>query len=159
MRNHFTIGTYLMAFVALVDQATKYWVLNVMHMTAGMQFNVTSFFNVVLSWNKGITFGLLNQHSEHMPWILTGIAFLVVVLLLVWLWRAETLFEALGLGFVLGGAIGNVIDRLRFGAVVDFLDFFYGSYHWYTFNMADSAIVVGVGLLMLDNLVASRKKS
>lgn len=157
MKFHFTIGLYLLVLIALADQLTKWWVVDVLLFKKVGQIEVTSFFNIVLVWNKGVTFGLFNQHSQYMPYILSGVAIVVVLLLLVWLLRAATLYEALGLGGIIGGAIGNVADRIHYGAVVDFLDFHCQGYHWYAFNIADSAIVVGVGLLMFDNLVTSLK--
>ncbi len=146
-----------MALVALVDQATKWWVVETLEV-GSFGRPVTSFLNLVLSWNKGVTFGLLNRQSEWIPYALIACALLVVVLLLFWLARAKTLMEALGLGFVMGGAIGNVADRVRYGAVVDFLDFHLGTYHWYAFNVADSAIVAGVALLFLDSLIVAQRK-
>jgi len=145
-----------MTLVALIDQATKWWVVEMLEIGSLGRY-VTSFLNLVLSWNKGVTFGLLNHQNTWIPYVLIACALLVVVFLLFWLARAKTLTEALGLGFVMGGAIGNVADRIRYGAVVDFLDFHLGGYHWYAFNVADSAIVLGVALLFFDNLVMVQK--
>ena len=91
-----------------------------------------------------------------MPYFLTAVAAVILFLLGRWLWRTTSALVAIGLGAIMGGAIGNVIDRLRFGAVVDFLDFHYEHYHWYAFNIADAAIVTGVCLLLLDSLVRGR---
>ncbi|MGE0108576.1 MAG: signal peptidase II [Bdellovibrionales bacterium] len=157
MKYYFTIGTYLLTLVALIDQVSKWWVVKTLYLTETSFIKLTSFFNIVLSWNKGITFGLFNQHSSWGPYILIGVTLIIVLLLLFWLANATTLYESLGLGLILGGAIGNIADRLHYGAVVDFLDFHYAGYHWYAFNIADSAIVAGVGLLMLDNLVLSKE--
>jgi len=153
---YFNIGAYLAALVALVDQASKWWILTDL-LAQKRILHVTDYLNFRLSWNKGVTFGLLNQNNEWAPYILSGLAALIVFLLLNWLRRAETLFAGLGLGFIIGGAIGNVIDRLRFGSVVDFLDFHVMGYHWYTFNLADSAIFCGVVCLLLENLVIRHK--
>lgn len=155
-KDFFGIGTYLAAFVALADQSTKNWFL-----ASSSELNpvvkITPFLNFRLNWNKGVTFGLMNDFGVWMPYILIGVALVILLLLLSWLRNVKTLYAALGLGFVMGGAIGNVIDRVRFGAVVDFIDFHCAGYHWYTFNIADSAIVLGVGLLLLENFVASRR--
>ncbi|MGE4351443.1 MAG: signal peptidase II [Bdellovibrionales bacterium] len=155
-RDLFSIGTYLTALVALTDQLSKHWFLSV---SDGMPkvMRVSSFLNFRLSWNKGVTFGLMNNLGVWMPYILIGVTLIILLLLFNWLRKARTMYAALGLGLVMGGAIGNVIDRLRFGAVVDFIDFHYAGYHWYTFNVADSAIVLGVGLLLLENFIMSRK--
>lgn len=151
----FTIGLYLSALVVLIDQGSKWLVLDAISVVR-KAIRITPFFNITLSYNKGVTFGTFNNFGDWMPYILLLVAIVVCLFLLRWLSHAENMREALGLGLVLGGAIGNIIDRVRFGAVVDFLDFHYAGYHWYTFNMADSAIVTGVGLLLLDHLVVSR---
>ena len=116
---------------------------------------VLPFFNLTLVYNPGATFGLGGTLG---PLILSGLAVAISVGLIVWLRRVDTLLLALALGGIIGGAIGNVIDRLRFGAVVDFLDFFLAGYHWPAFNIADSAIVVGVGLILIDSIFAGRRK-
>ena len=150
------IAAYLMALIIVGDQLSKWWVLNELaHPMRGMA--VTPFLNLILVWNKGVTFGLLNRVGHGMvPWILIGAALVILLLLSRWLWRTTSMAVAVGLGGIMGGAIGNVIDRLRYGAVVDFLDFHYRGYHWYAFNIADAAIVAGIGLLMLDSLVRGR---
>jgi len=155
-KNTFNIGVYLAALVALMDQLSKNWFLNATYDQANTIL-VTSFLNFRLGLNKGVTFGLLNDYGAWMPYILMTVTALILLLLLKWLRGAKTMYATLGLGFVMGGAIGNVIDRLRFGAVVDFIDFHYAGYHWYTFNVADSAICLGVGLLLLESFVLSRK--
>lgn len=154
----FNIGAYLTAIVALLDQTSKWWITE--HTLRYTYLHpVTSFLNFRLNWNKGVTFGLFNDFNEWMPYILIAVALVILILLLNWLRKATTLYAALGLGLIMGGAIGNVIDRIKYGSVVDFLDFHVMGYHWYTFNLADSAIVVGVGLLMIENLAMRRKKS
>ncbi|MDX2028015.1 MAG: signal peptidase II [Alphaproteobacteria bacterium] len=153
---HVNIATYLIALVLVCDQMTKWWILNEV-MRPPQIVPINSFFNLVLVWNKGVTFGLLNQYApDIMPWILTGTAILITGLLTRWLLRTSSTTVALGLGAVIGGAVGNIIDRLRHGAVVDFLDFHFRTYHWPAFNVADSAIVIGVSLLLLDSLVRGR---
>ena len=155
-KDTFGIGTYLAAFVALLDQSSKNWFLS--SFSEPVPFvKITPFLNFRLSWNKGVTFGLLNDFSPWMPYFLIAVAVAIMLLLLNWLRHVKTLTTAMGLGFVMGGAVGNVIDRVRFGAVVDFIDFHIADYHWYTFNVADSAILAGVGLLLLENFVQSRR--
>lgn len=155
-KEYINIGAYLAACVALVDQSSKNWFLGSTEEIHPV-VKITPFLNFRLNWNKGVTFGLLNDFGLWMPYILTGVAVVILFLLMNWLRKVKTLYAALGLGCVMGGAIGNVIDRVRFGAVVDFIDFHYAGYHWYTFNVADSAIVFGVGLLLLENFIQSRK--
>jgi signal peptidase II len=106
--------------------------------------------------NRGVTFGLFNGGGDagQAELIFSGLTLIIVAALLVALVRSTRTRGAIGLGMVIGGAIGNLIDRVRLGAVVDFLDFHIGSWHWYVFNGADAAICVGVGILLLDGLPA-----
>lgn len=115
---------------------------------------ITGFFNLVMVWNPGISFGLLDGGGAWTRWALTGLATAVVIGLAIWLRRVDRWHLAMAIGLVIGGAVGNVIDRLRFGAVADFLDFHLFGYHWYAFNIADSAIVIGVAVLLVDSLFA-----
>jgi len=154
--HHFNIGVYLAALVVLVDQLSKTHFLAFVA-SHGPFYRVGAFLNLRLNWNEGVTFGLLNGYGLWMPYILCGVALVITLFLLRWLAQVKTLLSSLGLGFVVGGAIGNVIDRVRFGAVVDFIDLHYAEYHWYTFNMADSAIVAGVALLLLESAVLRRR--
>lgn len=151
------IGVYLAALIALIDQGTKWWVLRFI-MTPPRRVEVTSFFNVVLSMNEGITFGWFSNEQTWLPYVLTFVAIAIILFLLNWLMTTTSTMVAFGLGLVMGGAIGNVIDRLTRGAVVDFLDFHLGDYHWYAFNLADTAIVIGVGLLLLENFLRTVEK-
>lgn len=152
MTNRYTtIGLYLAALVALVDQGTKWWIVHEVMAAGKRTVPVTDFFNLVLSWNRGVTFGIMNREHPWMSYVFIAAAVVILFLLVHWLTRSSSLLLALGLGLVIGGAAGNVIDRLQYGAVVDFLDFHAYGHHWYAFNVADSAIVCGVGLLLLEN--------
>jgi signal peptidase II len=157
MRYHFLkIGLYMMAFIGLVDQISKWLILDRMG-DVERTIQVTSFLNFVLVWNKGVTFGMFNHNGPHVtPYILIAVAALILFLLGRWLWRTTFLPVALALGAIMGGAVGNIIDRLRYGAVTDFIDFHYQDYHWYAFNVADAAIVTGVALLLLDGMVRGK---
>ena len=136
--------------IASADQLTKYWALATLS-GAGV-VEVTPFFNLVLVWNTGVSFGLLQGFGEAGRWGLVMLACAVGIGLAVWLFRESRLLPQCALCLVLAGAVGNVIDRMRFGAVVDFLDFHLMGYHWPAFNIADSAIVIGAILLMVDGL-------
>ena len=151
-----TIGIYLMAIVGLADQISKTLILQRMG-DVERTIPVTGFLNFVLVWNRGVTFGILGRESQHyMPYILVAVAALILFLLGRWLWRTHSTVVALALGAIMGGAVGNIIDRVRYGAVADFLDFYYRDYHWYAFNIADAAIVTGVALLLLDGMVRGK---
>jgi signal peptidase II len=148
-----TVAVLLMG----LDQLTKWVALDVLDLAA-QPIMVTPFFNLVMVWNRGVSFGMLNSVGELAPWLLSGFSLGVVIGLLFWLRRSEHPLMAIGLGLVIGGAIGNVVDRLRYGAVVDFLDFHLAGYHWPAFNMADAGICVGAGLILVDGLLAPRRQ-
>ena len=113
----------------------------------GLPVEIAPFFNIVLVWNRGVSFGMFGSTG---PLVLAALAAAVAVALVVWMLRSPRRFEALALGAVAGGAGGNILDRLVRGAVVDFLDFHIGGWHWYAFNLADSAITVGIAMLLFD---------
>ena len=143
----------LLAFV--VDQTTKAAALAAAPVLAETGIEVLPFFNLVLTFNRGVTFGLLATDHPAGRWLLTLLAVAVVLGLGAWLVRARDRMQASALGLIIGGAIGNVVDRLRQGAVTDFLDFHVQGYHWPAFNLADSAIVIGVLLLIAHESFAS----
>jgi lipoprotein signal peptidase len=146
-------GLLLGLVVLLADQASKYWVLHGANLSDGHFLVLLPVLNFVLVWNRGVTFGMLNAPGALNGVILAGLAVVVVGALLVWLWRAESLVKALAIGAIAGGASGNIIDRLRYGAVVDFIQAHLGVYSFYVFNVGDSAIVCGVGVLMAESLL------
>jgi signal peptidase II len=149
------LGGLLLALTVLVlDQATKWLALASLDPYEPMV--VTPFFNLVLVWNRGVSFGMLSGDPAWGPWYLTGMSAAIGAFLIVWLYRESRVVTRVALWLVLAGAVGNIIDRLRFGAVVDFLDFHAFGYHWPAFNVADSAIVVGAGLILLDSLWLSQ---
>jgi signal peptidase II len=118
---------------------------------------VTPFFNLVLTGNRGMSFGLFNTNAAMNTAVFTILAAVIVVALILWLRRAASPMVRLALGLIIGGAVGNVIDRVARGAVVDFLDFHLGTWHWFAFNVADAAICLGVVALLLDGLLAHPK--
>ncbi len=148
-------GLILAGSVVVLDQLTK-WVIVVQVMDPPRVIPVLPFFNLVLVHNRGASFGILNMGAAWVPWLLSVVAVVIAGVLLVWLRRAETRLLAASLGLIIGGATGNVIDRIAHGAVVDFLDIFAGRYHWPAFNVADSAITVGVVILLIDALIPRR---
>ena len=144
------LGLPLTLLSFLLDQATKWWILN--HVMDPPQIiPVTGFFNLVLGFNTGVSFGLF---GEAPAWLLMAFILPMVAGLLVWMTRTDSRLTAIALGLVVGGAFGNLLDRLRHGAVTDFLDFYVGAYHWPAFNFADVAIVSGVGLLLIESVLA-----
>lgn len=143
-----TWGVATAALAFALDQATKWWVLTHL-MDPPRIIPVTPFLNLVLGWNRGVSFGLLSADHPATPWLLSSLALAVIAGLVVWTARDRRAGMTASVGFIAGGAMGNVVDRLRHGAVTDFLDFHVAGYHWPTFNLADTAIFVGVSLLLL----------
>lgn len=160
----------------ILDQVSKWWIITKTYIGEGHDPNlltwlfsraprfdmpidpVTPFFNLVMVWNKGVSFGLFNNPESEAVFILSTFSLLIAGGFFLWLLTLNRIFPALACGMIIGGAIGNVWDRLRFGAVADFFDFHYMGYHWPAFNVADMAIVVGVIFLMIDTLFFDKQK-
>lgn len=151
--NRRAAGIGLGVAVLAADQASKYAVLHQLGLTDGHFLVLLPVLNFVLVWNHGVTFGLFNGLGGFGIVLLAGVALAVVTALGVWLWNTERLITTLAIGAIAGGAIGNVLDRLRYGAVVDFIQAHIGAYSWYVFNVGDAAIVCGVGVLMAESLL------
>jgi signal peptidase II len=158
MSRYFRLGLIIAAVIVIADQATK-WLIVARVMDPPRVIEVLPFFNIVMVWNRGVSFGAFNDGSAAMGWVLTGFALAIAAGLVFWLWRAKDRLTAIAVGLIIGGAIGNVIDRVRIGAVADFLDFHIGNYHWPAFNLADSAITIGVGLILLEALLGKRRSA
>lgn len=151
------MGLVLLTLVA--DQASKELLLRYLLKVGTIVPVIDDFFRLVIVWNPGVSFGFLGGDRALPPWILSAVAIVVCVGLFVWLRRIDRPLIGWGIGLVMGGAIGNVIDRARWGAVFDFADFHVGQWHWPAFNVADSAIVVGVGLMLIDSLVGEKQRA
>jgi len=124
---------------------------------AGEHEQVAPFFNIVLTYNRGMSFGLFNGGGGLNALLFSLVAGAIILVLIYWLSRVESPLLAVAIGLIIGGALGNVIDRIRLGAVVDFLDLHAGSWHWPAFNVADSAICIGVTVMLLDGLLLRRE--
>jgi lipoprotein signal peptidase len=149
-------GLILAATVLVADQASKWFMLEVLRLPEVRHIPLLALgpfgFDLTMVWNRGVTFGLLSGDAAWTPYALGAAALLIAGALLRWMARAENRATALALGAVIGGALGNVIDRVRFGAVADFFDAHAWGWHWYVFNVADAAIVCGVLALVADAL-------
>jgi signal peptidase II len=156
-----SFGIIAALLVLIADQASKWWVLNVLDLPELHQVVLLPVLNLTMVWNRGVTFGLLNGLGSWGHVVLAGVALAVVVALGFWLRRAENRIVAIAIGSIAGGAVGNVIDRVRFGGVVDFIHAHvgtpWGDVSWYVFNVADAAIVCGVGVLILESVMSKRK--
>ena len=148
----------MIAFLVLVlDQFHKQFMLHYVGMIDGRIIEVTSFFNLVMVWNYGISFGILNNGSSSNALILVVMALAITAFLVLWLKKAENKYQAYTIGMVIGGALGNATDRIIYGAVADFLDFHYKNSHYPAFNVADIAISVGVFLLVVESFFGIKK--
>lgn len=161
-------GLIVAATVLVLDQITKWWIVEEVMRPMGVwetpfytptRIEILPFFDLVMAWNRGVSFGIFNNDGAWNAAILSALSLGIVVFLLAWLRKAENRVIALALGGIIGGALGNVVDRIRWGAVADFLDFHWAGWHFPAFNLADSAISVGAAVLVLDALFARRNSS
>jgi signal peptidase II len=153
---HLRAGIIAAVVTLVIDQASKLWLLYVFDLGQNA-VKVTPFFDLVLAWNVGISFGWLQSESQLVQIALMAIKAIAVIALAIWMARSRTLIATVALGLIIGGAIGNGIDRFAYGAVVDFalLHIQIGgkTFNWYVFNLADVAIVAGVAALLYDSFL------
>jgi signal peptidase II len=148
------------ALVTLVlDQITKLYTLFVYDLPVREPVRLTPFLDLIVVWNRGISYGLFQQHTEAGRWILVAVSLAAALALSVWIRRTEGRLLAACLGLIVGGAVGNAIDRVAYGAVFDFIHFHIGSFSWYVFNVADAAIVAGVVGLIYDSFVLEKRRT
>ena len=150
------LGLVVAVIAFLVDQGYKWWMLEIYGIAGRGHVTVTPFLDLVLLWNKGISYGLFPQDSMAGQFVLLAVKFVIVAVLLVWLTRVTQALVAVAVGLVVGGALGNALDRIVHGAVADFFSFHAYGFYWYVFNLADVAIVAGVALLLYDSLTGAR---
>ena len=143
-------GLGMLFLIFLLDQISKYCILNIVNLPQKGSIPVIPFFNFTMVWNRAITFGMLGQFGSWGSVIFSVSAFVIAASLFIWMIRARKIWGIMRLGAIVGGALGNILDRLRFGAVVDFIHFHVAGWSWYVFNVADSAIVCGVIILLMD---------
>ena len=142
--------------VVVLDQAAKAWLIGPFDLIDRGPVQILPFFELSSVWNPGVAFGIFRAHGDLGRWLLVGFAVCVVIALGLWARRMDRILSAAGLGLIMGGAIGNnVIDRVRWGQVFDYLNFS-GLYFPWVFNIADSAISIGVALLLLDSVLPNR---
>ncbi|GAB0114080.1 signal peptidase II [Acidisoma sp. C75] len=152
-------GLAMAVLIFIADQLSKWWVLHGLDLPRLGQVEILPVLNFTMVWNRGVTFGLLTGDSMLAHLGLAAFALGVVIVLGLWLMRAERRMVALPVGAIAGGALGNVADRLHYGAVVDFIQAHAFGYSWYVFNLADAAIVCGVAALLIDNLLPGRPQT
>ena len=152
---HLRYGVIAAIITLALDQASKFWLVRIFDIAHHGTVKLTPFFDLVLAWNQGISFGWFQNDGQVAQIVLMAIKAVAVAVLAIWMARSRTLVATLSLGLIIGGAIGNGVDRLVYGAVVDFALFHVrigkNTFNWYVFNVADVAIVVGVAALLYDS--------
>jgi signal peptidase II len=153
-------GAVTALVVCAVDQALKLWLLFAFHLPDKGRVKVMPFLDLVMTWNKGISYGLFQQDGALGQWTLLAFKAIAVALLWIWMARATGRLTATALGLIIGGALGNGIDRVAYGAVADFVLFYVNTpdfkFNWYVFNLADAAIVAGVAGLLYESVAGER---
>ncbi len=151
-KSGFSLGLICGVIILVLDQITKWWIVTEV-MYPPRLIPVFPSFNLVMGWNRGVSFGIFDSSSPPNQWLLISLALIIVTVLLIWLKRAESRLISTALGMIIGGALGNVLDRIHYGAVADFLDFYIGNFHWPAFNVADAGITIGVIVLVLESVL------
>ena len=149
-------GIAAIVFALWADQFSKYMLAT--NLAAGEHVELGDYFNLVRVWNTGVSFSMFNNHGEIGRIALCVLSLAVCAFLLYWMLKEKNIYKIVSLGLIVGGAIGNVIDRIRFGAVLDFLDFHVAGYHWPAFNLADSFICIGAAVLIVMEFYHKQKK-
>jgi signal peptidase II len=159
IRRNRAYGYILALMVFVLDQATKWVVTYPLELQFRREIDLTSFFALRWVENRGVSMGFLTASDEATRWLLVAMTSAIALFVAIWLWREKRRDDAWGLALVLGGALGNIVDRIRFGYVVDFLDLHFGEWRpFLVFNVADAAITVGVLLLLLRALLTRKPK-
>lgn len=152
-RPHRALGLGFALFIFIADQLLKWTIINVLDLRDWGQISLLPFFDLTWTENRGVSMGFLTAGSELERWLLVGFTSCIATIVAVWLWRERRLGDTLALGLVLGGALGNILDRVRYGFVVDFLDLHIGEWRpFLVFNLADAAISIGVAILLIRAL-------
>ena len=164
VRSNRMLGLVVALCVLLVDQLAKWVVLNPLHLVerslGGEGIVLTPFFRFVFTANHGVSMGFLTADSQAMRWLLVALTAGISAFVLAWLWREKRRDDSIALALVLGGALGNILDRVRLGYVVDFADLHFGDVHpFLVFNVGDAAITIGVLLLLVRALLTGEKKT
>ncbi len=153
------LGFSIALITLVLDQATKLYTFYIYDLPVKEPVELAPFVNLIVVWNRGISYGLFQQNSDIGRWGLIVVSILAAIGLSFWIRRTKAKLLAASLGLIVGGAIGNVIDRLWFGAVFDFIQIHFGSWSWYVFNVADAAIVAGVVGLLYDSFVLEARRA
>jgi signal peptidase II len=154
---HNVLGLAVVAFALIADQLHKYWMIEVYRIAEKQRVAVTSFLDLVMTWNPGISYGLFPADGAMGRIALIGFSAAAVLALFLWMSNSGSRLAAIAIGLIMGGALGNLIDRITYGAVADFFSFHYAGFYWYVFNIADVAITAGVIGLVFDWMMAGTR--
>ncbi len=150
-------GALIAAVTFILDQVSKWTILNLINLDERGVIEITPFFNLRMAWNPGVSFGMFASDGPWGRYALIAFTTVIVLFLVIWMVRATNLLVTVAIGLLIGGAVGNIVDRIVHGAVVDFLDFHAFGIHFWTFNIADTAISVGVMLLIYDSFFGAEE--
>lgn len=153
------LAVFVALFILIADQASKLYLLFVTVLPVREPIVIAPFLEFIVVWNRGISYGLFQQNSDFGRWMLVAVSIAASIGLGIWMLRAGSRWLAVSLALIVGGAIGNAIDRIAYGAVFDFVHIHFGSFSWYVFNVADAAIVAGVAGLLYDSLVLEGRRA
>lgn len=151
-------GLLVATLTLAADQANKLWLIFVYGIESRQPVILAPFLDVIYAKNTGISYSLFSARTDLQRYALLAFTLALTVFLGVWLWRSTSRLVSVGLGLIVGGALGNAVDRAAYGFVADFYHFHVGSFSWYVFNLADVAIVAGVGLLVFESLFGVRER-
>jgi signal peptidase II len=152
------LGALVALATLVLDQASKFYLLFADPLSLREPVRLAPFLDLIVVWNRGISYGLFQQHTEFGRWALVVLSIVAAAGLSIWLRRVGTPLLAAALGLIVGGAVGNAVDRVAYGAVFDFVHVHVGQFSWYVFNIADAAIVAGVVGLLYDSLVLEKRR-
>ena len=148
---------FFILFIFILDRVTKLWIISIFNSENNLEIKISSFINLNLIWNKGIAFGLFSYGEKFEYNLLTGLIIMIISIVF-WMIIKTKGLEKYGFLMILGGALGNIFDRLYYSAVPDFIDIYYKNFHWFVFNVADIFITVGVLMLIINEITIKNPK-
>ena len=148
---------FFILFIFILDRISKLWIISIFNSENNLEIKISSFINLNLIWNKGIAFGLFSYGEKFEYNLLTGLIIIIIVIVF-WMMIKTKGLEKYGFLMILGGALGNIFDRLYYSAVPDFIDIYYKNFHWFVFNVADIFITVGVLMLIINEITIKNHK-
>ena len=151
-------NSIFISVIFLVDRMTKIYIIKISTLENKVDIYLTEYLNLYLIWNKGIAFGLLSFNESFIYNSITGIIITISIIILIMIYRNNS-FKKISLIFVLGGALGNLFDRIYYSAVPDFIDFHFNDFHWFVFNVADIFVTLGIICLIFDEIFVNNKKN